>query len=173
MRINNNVMAFNANRNLGVSNHTLGKSLEKLSSGFRINRAGDDAAGLVISQKLRAEVSGLRQATRNAQDGISFAQTAEGALGEVHNMARVRLNGRDLGVVWCAPWRVDVTSTARGKDNQLEIEVANLWPNRLIGDAALPPEERWTKSNVTTYRKESPLLPSGLLGPVRILVNQK
>ncbi len=86
MRINNNVMAFNANRNLGMSSNSLGKNLEKLSSGFRINRAGDDAAGLVISQKLRAEVSGLRQASRNAQDGISFAQTAEGALGEVHNM---------------------------------------------------------------------------------------
>jgi flagellin len=86
MRINNNVMAFNASRNLSVSNGSLGKSLEKLSSGYRINRAGDDAAGLVISQKLRAEVSGLRQATRNAQDGISFVQTAEGALGEVHNM---------------------------------------------------------------------------------------
>ncbi|MEM9131549.1 MAG: flagellin [Actinomycetota bacterium] len=86
MRINNNVMAFNANRNLGISSNSLGKNLEKLSSGFRINRAGDDAAGLVISQKLRAEVSGLRQASRNAQDGISFAQTAEGALSEVHNM---------------------------------------------------------------------------------------
>ncbi len=86
MRINNNVMAFNASRNLNTSNTMLGKSLEKLSSGYRINRAGDDAAGLVISQKLRAEVSGLRQATRNAQDGISFVQTAEGALSEVHNM---------------------------------------------------------------------------------------
>ena len=86
MRINNNIMAFNANRNLGASNNALGKSLEKLSSGFRINRAGDDAAGLVISQKLRAEIGGLKQATRNAQDGISFVQTAEGALGEVHNM---------------------------------------------------------------------------------------
>jgi flagellin len=95
MRINNNVMAFNASRNLGMSNSNLGKSLEKLSSGFRINRAGDDAAGLVISQKLRAEVSGLRQATRNAQDGISFAQTAEGALGEVHNMLN---RMRDLSV---------------------------------------------------------------------------
>ncbi|MEM7324491.1 MAG: flagellin [Actinomycetota bacterium] len=95
MRINNNVMAFNATRNLGMSNGNLGKSLEKLSSGYRINRAGDDAAGLVISQKLRAEVSGLRQATRNAQDGISFAQTAEGALGEVHNMLN---RMRDLSV---------------------------------------------------------------------------
>ena len=95
MRINNNIVAFNASRNLGISNTNLGKSLEKLSSGFRINRAGDDAAGLVISQKLRAEVSGLRQATRNAQDGISFAQTAEGALGEVHNMLN---RMRDLAV---------------------------------------------------------------------------
>ena len=95
MRINNNVMAFNASRNLSTSNAQLGKSLEKLSSGYRINRAGDDAAGLVISQKLRAEVSGLRQATRNAQDGISFAQTAEGALSEVHNMLN---RMRDLAV---------------------------------------------------------------------------
>ena len=86
MRINNNIMAFNANRNLSSSNNQLGKSLEKLSSGYRINRAGDDAAGLVISQKLRAEIGGLKQANRNAQDGISFVQTAEGALGEVHNM---------------------------------------------------------------------------------------
>ena len=86
MRINNNIMAFNANRNLSSSNNALGKSLEKLSSGYRINRAGDDAAGLVISQKLRAEIGGLKQASRNAQDGISFVQTAEGALAEVHNM---------------------------------------------------------------------------------------
>jgi flagellin len=86
LRINNNVMAFNASRNLNLSNASLGKSLEKLSSGYRINRAGDDAAGLVISQKLRAEISGLKQATRNSQDGISFVQTAEGALTEVHNM---------------------------------------------------------------------------------------
>jgi flagellin len=95
MRINNNVMAFNANRNLGMSSVAMGKNLEKLSSGYRINRAGDDAAGLVISQKLRAEVSGLKQATRNSQDGISFAQTAEGALGEVHNMLN---RMRDLSV---------------------------------------------------------------------------
>jgi flagellin len=95
MRINNNVMAFNAARNLSTSNSSLGKSLEKLSSGYRINRAGDDAAGLVISQKLRAEISGLRQATRNSQDGISLVQTAEGALGEVHNMLN---RMRDLSV---------------------------------------------------------------------------
>jgi flagellin len=86
MRINQNIMAMNAFRNLDSSTNRLAKSLEKLSSGYRINRAADDAAGLVISQSLRAQVSGLQQATRNAQDGISVVQTAEGALTEVHSM---------------------------------------------------------------------------------------
>ena len=86
MRINNNVAAFNAYRNTTVSSNGLSKTLEKLSSGFRINRAADDAAGLVISQNLRAQISGLRTATRNVQDGISVVQTAEGALNEVHSM---------------------------------------------------------------------------------------
>jgi flagellin len=86
MRINQNIMAFNAYRNLSSTGGMLGKSLEKLSSGYRINRAADDASGLVISQGLRAQVSGLRQATRNAQDGVSVVQTAEGALTEVHSM---------------------------------------------------------------------------------------
>src|SRR4051812_47997967 len=86
MRINQNIMAFNAYRNLSATDGMLGKSLEKLSSGYRINRAADDASGLVISQGLRAQVSGLRQATRNAQDGVSVVQTAEGALTEVHSM---------------------------------------------------------------------------------------
>jgi len=95
MRINQNVMANNAFRNLSTTNVSLGKSLEKLSSGFRINRAADDAAGLVISQNLRAQTSGLRQATRNAQDGISVVQTAEGALNEVHTMLN---RMRDLAV---------------------------------------------------------------------------
>jgi len=86
MRINQNVMANNASRNLASTNVMLGKNLEKLSSGFRINRAADDAAGLVVSQGLRAQVSSLKQAARNAQDGISVVQTAEGALNEVHSM---------------------------------------------------------------------------------------
>jgi flagellin len=86
MRINQNIMALNAYRNLSASNSAMSKTLEKLSSGSRINRAADDASGLVISQNLRAQIGGLRQATRNAQDGISVVQTAEGALNEVHNM---------------------------------------------------------------------------------------
>jgi flagellin len=86
LRINQNITAFNAYRNLTVSDGQLAKSLEKLSSGFRINRAADDAAGLVISENLRSQVGGLRVATRNAQDGVSVVQTAEGALTEVHSM---------------------------------------------------------------------------------------
>jgi len=109
-------------------------------------------------------------------------------LGVVKNVARLRLNGRDLGVIWTAPWQVEITGTLKSGANALEIEVANLWPNRLIGDAALPAEKRFTVTNVRTYdtmasgtfgctncaqRKRTgqaaPLLPSGLLGPVRIL----
>ena len=84
MRINQNVMAFNAFRNLSSTQNSLGKSLEKLSSGYRINRAADDAAGLTKSEGLRAEIRGTNQAVKNAQDGISLVQTAEGALNEVH-----------------------------------------------------------------------------------------
>jgi len=84
MRINNNIMAMNAHRQLGMNQAGASKSMEKLSSGFRINRAGDDAAGLAISEKMRGQIRGLKQATRNAQDGISLIQTAEGALNETH-----------------------------------------------------------------------------------------
>lgn len=86
MRINHNIMAMNANRQLAINNTGTSKSLEKLSSGFRINRAGDDAAGLSISEKMRAQIRGLEMASKNAQDGISLIQTAEGALDEVHSI---------------------------------------------------------------------------------------
>ena len=86
MIINHNMMAMNAHRSLGVNSGGMGKSVEKLSTGQRINRAADDAAGLYISEKMRSQVRGLTQASRNAQDGISAVQTAEGALDEVHSM---------------------------------------------------------------------------------------
>lgn len=86
MRINNNIMAMNAHRNLGINTVNQSKSLEKLSSGFRINRAGDDAAGLAISEKMRGQIRGLQMASKNAQDGISLIQTAEGALNETHSI---------------------------------------------------------------------------------------
>jgi len=86
MRIYNNINAINAQRNLSITGFALAKSIEKLSSGLRINRAADDAAGLSISEKLRAQIRGVQQAMRNAQDGVSMIQTAEGALNEVHSM---------------------------------------------------------------------------------------
>src|SRR5919206_1974379 len=91
LRINTNVEAFNAHRQLLGTSDKLGKSMERLSSGYRINRAADDAAGLAITEKLRGQITGLEQAQRNAQDAISLVQTAEGALTEVHSMLqRVR-----------------------------------------------------------------------------------
>src|SRR5918994_7438172 len=91
LRIQNNVEAFNTHRQLTTTSTAASKSMEKLSSGFRINRAADDAAGLAISEKMRGQIGGLAQAQRNAQDGISLVQTAEGALAEVHSMLeRVR-----------------------------------------------------------------------------------
>ncbi|MDR7857420.1 flagellin [Tissierella sp.] len=86
MRINNNIPALNTHRQLNITNNSLQKTLEKLSSGKRINRAADDAAGLAISQKMDAQIRGLRQASRNALDGVSLIQTTEGALNEVHAM---------------------------------------------------------------------------------------
>lgn len=84
MRIQHNINALNSQRQLGVNNTAVGKNLEKLSSGYRINRAGDDAAGLAISEKMRSQIGGLDQAQQNAQDGISLIQTAEGGLNETH-----------------------------------------------------------------------------------------
>ncbi len=115
LRINNNIAAINSYRNLAFSNVQLGKSLEKLSSGFRINRAADDASGLVKSESLRAEIRGSEAAIRNAQDGISFVQTAEGALSEV---AAILQRMRELAV--------DAANTATTDGTAQQDEVAQL-----------------------------------------------
>lgn len=86
MIVQHNMTALNANRQLGVTNTNLAKSTEKLSSGYRVNRAADDAAGLSISEKMRGQIRGLNQASTNAQDGTSLIQTAEGALSEIHSV---------------------------------------------------------------------------------------
>jgi len=112
MRINNNIAAFNAYRNLSTTSGQMGKSLEKLSSGFRINRAADDAAGLTKSEGLRAEIRGTNQAIKNAQDGISLVQTAEGALNEVHSILQ---RMRELAV------SASNTATSDGAAEQAEI----------------------------------------------------
>jgi hypothetical protein len=108
-------------------------------------------------------------------------------LGEVNNMARIHVNGKAMGTLWTAPWKIDISEVLKEKENKLEIEVANLWPNRLIGDEQLPDDEikdgqwpewlvnnktrtsgRYTFSTFKHYNKDSPLLKSGLIGPVTI-----
>jgi hypothetical protein len=93
-------------------------------------------------------------------------------LGVVRDVAEIKLNGRDLGVLWTAPWRVEISGAVRPAGNVLEIAVTNLWPNRLIGDAALPVEKRITRTNIP-IGKDQPLLESGLLGPVRLFIQEK
>ncbi len=90
-------------------------------------------------------------------------------LGEVDNVASVRLNGKELGVIWTKPATVDISSTARTGENDLEITVVNLWPNRLIRDESLPKDKRLTETNIHKFGPASPLLPSGLVGPVKLL----
>ena len=91
MRINNNITAINSHRQYTINNGGIGRNVEKLSSGFRVNRAGDDAAGLAISEKVRTQIRGLNMASKNSQDGISLVQTAEGAMQTAHNiMQRMR-----------------------------------------------------------------------------------
>jgi hypothetical protein len=101
-------------------------------------------------------------------------------LGSVAALARVRLNGKDLGIVWTAPWQAELTGALKAGKNELEIEVTNAWANRLVGDAGLPPEQRITVSNMQFekgkrtlkafqgFASEDALQPSGLVGPVRI-----
>src|ERR1700755_219581 len=124
LRIQNNVEAFNTHRQLTTTANAAAKSMEKLSSGYRINRAADDAAGLAISEKMRGQIGGLAQAQRNAQDGTSLVRTAEGALTEVHSMLQ-RI--RDLKVQ-----SLNDTLQSEDKDaiasevNQLHLEIKQI-----------------------------------------------
>ena len=94
-------------------------------------------------------------------------------LGDVKNVAEVRLNGQKLGILWCAPWRVEITGAVRPAGNHLEIDVINLWANRVIGDLSQPREKRFTNTHdafrFDMIKADTPLLESGLMGPVRIL----
>ncbi len=137
LRINQNVDAFNAYRNLSVTQGQMSKSLEKLSSGFRINRAADDAAGLAISEGLRAQVGGLKVAVRNAQDGISVAQTAEGALTEVHSMLQ-RMN--DLAVQYNnGTQNTDSQAALEAEFDALTTEIGRIQDNTTFNGVALFP----------------------------------
>ena len=135
LRINTNTDAFNAYRNLSVTQGQMSKSLEKLSSGFRINRAADDAAGLAISEGLRSQVGGLKVAVRNAQDGVSVVQTAEGALTEVHSMLQ-RMN--DLSVQYNnGTQNTDSQAALSAEFDQLQEEVTRIADNTKFNGVAL------------------------------------
>ncbi|MBC2400060.1 flagellin [Clostridium tetanomorphum] len=121
MIINHNMNAMNSHRQMGVNVGNAGKAMEKLSSGLRINRAGDDAAGLAISEKMRGQIRGLDQASRNAQDGISLIQTAEGALNETHSILQ---RMRELAVQSANDTNVTADRSAIQKEmNQLAKEI--------------------------------------------------
>ncbi|MBC7230053.1 MAG: flagellin [Actinobacteria bacterium] len=141
LRINQNIAAYNAHRNLTQTDNALSKSLERLSSGLRINRAADDAAGLSISEKLRSQVKGLQQASRNAQDGISLIQTAEGALAETHSILQ---RMRELAV-----------QAANGSLTSLDRQAIQEEVDKLI-------EEVSRIANSTSYNNQ--VLLSGTLG---------
>jgi hypothetical protein len=93
-------------------------------------------------------------------------------LGNVRELAEVKVNGQSCGITWTPPFAADITSAVRPGDNSLEVEVVNFWPNRIIGDQFLPPEKRYTRTNIRALTKTTPLMPSGLLGPVRVLVEK-
>lgn len=121
MIINHNLMAMNTHRQMGVNTAAGAKSIEKLSSGFRINRAGDDAAGLAISEKMRGQIKGLNQASRNSQDNISLIQTAEGALAETHEILQ---RMRELAVQSANDTNTDTERTSiQGEVTQLTQEI--------------------------------------------------
>ena len=135
MRIQHNIMAMNANRNLTMNNSALSKNLEKLSSGYRINRAGDDAAGLAISESMRRSIASYKQGINNANDGISLIQTAEGALTEVHSMlnrAQTLITQRENGTY-------TTTDTAKigAELNQLGAEISRILTNTKFNGKSL------------------------------------
>lgn len=124
MVIQHNMASANTNRQLGITNGNLSKSTEKLSSGYRINRAGDDAAGLSISEKMRGQVRGLQRASTNAQDGISLIQTAEGALNETHSILQ---RMRELTVQAANDTNVSADRASIGSElKQLQKEVTRI-----------------------------------------------
>ncbi|WP_291568284.1 flagellin [Clostridium sp. UBA2485] len=135
MIINHNLNAMNAHRNMGINVGNSGKAMEKLSSGLRINRAGDDAAGLAISEKMRGQIRGLDQASRNSQDGISMIQTAEGGLNEVHAIAQ---RMRELAVQAANDTNVTVDRESIGAEiDQLGEELGRINKNTQFNEQNL------------------------------------
>ena len=184
----------------GGKNFRRTREVRELTGAWEVNFAPRlGGPGAVVFQKLEDWIMRAEEGIRYYSGTAIYRKTFDAPdsaityldLGTVRNLAQVRLNGEDLGIIWTAPWRVHVGKALRARNNQLEIEVVNLWPNRLIGDAGLPEKDRLTRTNVRTYErnlpadfpcwwdldcearkktgKQPPLLSSGLLGPVRLL----
>ena len=136
LRINNNIAAQNSYRNLSVTDNQMSKSLEKLSSGYRINRAADDAAGLSISEGLRSQIGGLKVAVRNAQDGISVVQTAEGALTETHSILQ-RMRDLSVQAASTGSQDSDARSAAQTEFGQLQQELDRIATTTAFGGQKL------------------------------------
>ena len=140
MRIQHNITALNAHRNLTTNNSAVTKNLEKLSSGYRINRAGDDAAGLAISEKMRSQITGLQTAQKNAEDGVSLVQTAEGALTEVHSMLNrmVELATQSANGTYSAANREEMQKEINALRDEIDRigNTANFNGTKLFGDNA-------------------------------------
>ena len=136
LTVNTNIAAVNAYRNLTVTDSQMGKSLEKLSSGFRINRAADDAAGLSISEGLRSQIGGLKVAVRNAQDGISVVQTAEGALTETHSILQ-RMRDLSIQAASTGSQDSDARSAAQTEFTQLTKELDRIASTTAFGGQKL------------------------------------
>ncbi|MBP3950035.1 flagellin [Bacillus suaedae] len=135
MIINNNMNAMNSQRQMGINLNNAGKSMEKLSSGLRINRAGDDAAGLAISEKMRGQIRGLDMASKNAQDGISMIQTGEGALNEVHAILQRQ---RELAVQSANDTNLDADRTQlKAEFDQLSEEIGRIKDNTTFNQKKL------------------------------------
>lgn len=148
MIINHNIAALNTYRQLSINNNNMQKSIEKLSSGLRINRAGDDAAGLAISEKMRGQIRGLDQASRNAQDGISLIQTAEGALNETHDILQ---RMRELAVQASNDTNTDVDRSAIQKEiDQLKSEIDRIGNTTEFNTKKLLNGSAGTRVDITT-----------------------
>jgi flagellin len=167
LSVNTNIAAMNSYRNLSTTDSQMNKSLEKLSSGFRINRAADDAAGLAISEGLRSQTGGLKVAARNAQDGISVVQTAEGALTEVTSMLQ-RMN--DLTVQYANGTQNDDSKAAiAGEYDALKTEITRIQDNTKFngvalfgGDAATSFQVGYASTDVITVDLSGTVDASGL-----------
>lgn len=151
MRIQHNITSLNVYRNLNVNNGAVAKNLEKLSSGYKINRAGDDAAGLAVSEKMRAQITGLKQAKQNAEDGISLVQTVEGATTEVHSMLNrmMELSVQSANGTYTDEERIMMNQEMQ----QLKTDITRIGTTSKFNGIQLFPNgsSDSAKENVTTY----------------------